>query len=182
MNHGQSVPQKTYHVKPVGVLPSEWATFLDKPEWSWAWYGHFTFRDILNPYTGLKHHVHPETAVKTWGKFIHTLNRQVHGVRYWKRPNQGVVWARGTELQNRGAIHFHALIGGVPETVRRLDYMDLWDKMAGFARIHAYEHGRGAEGYLSKSAYAWKRGEIDLGGPLALKLTQAREQGLFDVR
>lgn len=181
MNHEAILPQKPYQVKPVGILPEIWATFLDKPEWSWSWYGHFTFRDVLNPYTGLKHHVHPETALKTWDKFIHGLNREIYGVRYWKRKHQGVVWARGTELQIRGAIHFHALIGGIPSTVRRLDYLDVWNDLAGFARIFAYEQGRGAEAYLSKSAYAWKRGEIDLGGPLALKLAQANEQGLFTV-
>lgn len=173
------IPQNSYHVKPVNVLPSEWAAFLDKPEWAWAWYGHFTFRDIPDQYTGLKRHVHPETALKVWDKFIHTLNRHVFGVRYWKRKHQGVVWARGTELQIRGAIHFHALVGGVPPHIRRLDYLDYWNEMAGFARIYEYEQGRGAESYLSKSAYAWKRGDIDLGGPLALKLSQAKEQGLF---
>lgn len=156
-------------------LPAVWASFLDKPEWHWEWYGHYTFRDVLNQYTGLKHHVHPETAIKTWDKFIHILNRDIYGVKYWKRENKGVVWARGTELQIRGAVHFHALIGLIPDHIRRLKYLDEWFIMAGIARIYPYIRGNGAEFYMSKSAYAWKRGEIDLGGPLADRLK--KDQG-----
>jgi len=156
-------------------LPEVWAHFLDKPEWQWAWFGHFTFRDVFNPYTGIEHPVHPETAIKTWDKFIHILNRDIYGVKYWKRKNKGVVWARATELQIRGALHFHALIGLIPASIRRLSYMDTWDSMAGFARIHEYIKGKGAEFYMSKSSYAWKKGEIDLGGPLADRLK--KDQG-----
>ncbi len=151
-------------------LPALWAAFLDKPEWQWRWYGHYTFRDVVSPFDGHSHHVYPETAVKIWDRWIHGLNRETYGVKYWKDSKKGVVWARGTEFQNRGAIHFHALVGLVPDTVRRLDYIDKWYELAGFARIYSYEQGKGAEFYMSKSAYAWKRGEIDLGGPLAFHL------------
>ena len=156
------------HKKP--TLPALWADFLDKPEWRWLWYGHYTFRDVVSSYDGHSHHVHPETALKVWNKWIHGLNREAYGVKYWKTKSKGVVWARGTEFQIRGAIHFHALIGMVPDTVRRMDYVDKWFEMAGIARIYEYEQGKGAEFYMSKSAYAWKRGEIDLGGPLAFHL------------
>ena len=151
-------------------LPALWADFLDKPEWWWIWYGHYTFRDVVSPYDGHTHHVHPVSALKVWDKWIHQLNGEAYGVKYWKNKNKGVVWARGTEFQNRGAIHFHALIGQVPENVRRMDYVDKWFNMAGIARIYEYQWGKGAEFYMSKSAYAWKRGEIDLGGPLAFHL------------
>ncbi len=116
------------------------------------------------------HHVHPESASKSWDNWIHALNREAYGVKYWKDKSKGVVWARGTEFQHRDAIHFHALIGMVPDTVRRMDYVDKWFNMAGIARIYEYQWGKGAEFYMSKSAYAWKRGEIDLGGPLAFHL------------
>ena len=51
-----------------------------------------------------------------------------------------------------------------------MDYIDKWYELAGLARIYNYEQGKGAEFYMSKSAYAWKRGEIDLSGPLTFHL------------
>jgi hypothetical protein len=63
------------------------------------------------------------------------------------------------------------LIGSVPEWINRLKYMDLHHKMAGYARIHPYKgKGCGAEEYLCKSAYAFKKGDIDEGGPLKFVL------------
>lgn len=76
------------------------------------------------------------------------------------------MWARGTEFQRRGTIHFHALIGRVPRDIDRFKYMQIWFMLGGIARIFKYEEGKGAEFYMSKSTYAWKRGEIDLGGPV----------------
>lgn len=154
-------------------LPKVWTAFLDKPEWDWQWYGHFTFRDRNADASGLRRFVHPEAALKIWDGFIHQVNREIFGNRYYKRKKDGVTWARGTEFQVRGAIHFHAIIGRVPDSVRRMDYVDYWFKKAGIARLYKYEQGKGAEGYLSKSAYAWKRGEIDLGGPLAVRLKKS---------
>ncbi len=154
-------------------LPEVWAAFLDKPEWNWQWYGHFTFRDRDADASGLRRFVHPEAALKIWDGFVHQVNKEIFGNRYYKRKRDGVVWARATEFQVRGAIHYHAIIGRVPDTVRRRDYVDHWYSKAGQARIYKYEKGKGAEGYLSKSCYAWKRGEIDLGGPLAVCLKES---------
>ncbi len=144
-------------------IPQAWAQFLDHDCFHWNWYGHFTFRD----------YPHIETACKAWDKFIHILNRECFGVRYWKDKSKGVTWARGTEDQKRGAVHFHAIIGNIPDRVRRMDYVDRWFEVAGIARIYAYEKGRGAEFYMSKSTYAWKRGEIDLSETLKYHLNEA---------
>jgi hypothetical protein len=133
-------------------LPQAWASFLDNDSYHWNWYGHFTFRD----------YPHPETADKAWNKFIHLLNRDCFGHYYWKDKSKGVTWARGTEDQKRGAIHFHAIIGNIPDRVDRMKYKEVWFDMAGISRIYAYEKQRGAEYYMSKSTYAWKKGEIDL--------------------
>lgn len=160
-------------------LADHWAEFLDKPEWNWSLYGHFTFRDRNPDEKGLRKFVHPESGGKMWDGFIHTLNKEIFGNRYYKRKSDGVVWARATELQVRGALHYHAIIGRVPSTVRRMDYVDEWNRTAGFARLYAYEAGKGAEHYLSKSCYAWKHGEIDLGGPLARLITESKSAGLF---
>jgi hypothetical protein len=160
-------------------LPETWADFLNRPEWDWNWYGHFTFRDREVDLTGIKRLVHPESAVKIWDYCIHRLNKEIFGNRYYKRKKDSVIWARATEFQIRGAIHFHSLIGRVPDSVRRMDYVDFWYKIAGYARIYKYESGKGAESYLSKSCYAWKRGEIDLGGPLAVCLEKEKNAVLF---
>jgi hypothetical protein len=133
-------------------IPQAWATFLDNPAYHWNWYGHFTFRD----------YPHAETAHKAWMRYIHILNREAFGHYYWKHKEKGVIWARGTEDQKRGAVHFHALIGNVPDRVDHMKYKETWFKMAGISRIYAYEKDKGAEFYMSKSTYAWKRGEIDL--------------------
>lgn len=134
-------------------LPDVWASFLDR--WNWSWFTTNTFRN----------EIHPEAASKTWDLWVHQLNRKIFGSRYWKRPSDGVIWARGQEYQRRGVIHFHALIGRVPQAVRRLDWMDTWDELAGFARIEAYDPARGARYYLGK--YVLKGGQVDVGGPLA---------------
>jgi hypothetical protein len=73
-----------------------------------------------------------------------------------------VTWARATELQRRGAIHFHALVAGVGD-LRRLTMMDEWAKLAGWARIRAVQRQDLVRKYVSK--YVAKGGEIDLGGP-----------------
>lgn len=133
-------------------LPDVWGEFLSG--WPWSWFTTNTFR----------HEVHPEAANKVWGLWIHQLNRQIFGCRYYKRSSDGVIWARGSEYQRRGVLHYHALIGRVPDWVRRLDWLDYWDDLSGFARIESYDASKGARFYLGK--YVLKGGEVDLGGPL----------------
>ena len=70
-------------------------------------------------------------------------------------------------------MHFHAILGRIPEDVKRLFWMDEWYELGGISRIYPYEVNKGAEFYMSKSVYAWKNGEIDISGnlpvnPLAL--------------
>lgn len=138
-------------------LPQVWADYLNTFN-PWSWYGHFTFRS----------YPHPETAIKTFDLWVHKLNRAIFGCRYYKRPLSGVSWARASELQRRGVIHFHAILGRIPEAsnVKRLTWMDMWYTLGGICRIMRYESGKGAEYYMSKSTYAWKHGEIDLSGNL----------------
>lgn len=145
-------------------LPNQWSQFLS--QYSWNWWTTLTFRES----------VHPEAAGKVFDLWVHQLNKEIFGNRYYKKKNLGVIWARGTEIQNRGAIHYHLLMGNIPDRVRRMDYVDLWFNMAGIGRIFDYIPSHGAESYMSKSTYAWKRGEIDLGGPL-VALNQSA--GLF---
>lgn len=143
-------------------LPQVWAEFLDR--FTWDWYTHKTFRD--NP--------HPEMAIKTWDVFIHRLNREIYGCRYWKDKRKGVYWARATELQRRGIVHFHSLIGDIPGYVEMMKYFELWRLLGGFCRFYRYEKDRGAEFYMSKSTYAWKRGEIDVSETLKKEVNGLR--------
>ena len=152
VNRDNSIANK-YH------LPQVWAEYLDSFN-PWSWYGHFSFRGTP----------HPETASKTFDLFVHKLNRQIFGCRYYKHPEKGVTWARASEYQKRGAVHFHAILGRIPEDVRRFQYMDLWYELGGISRVYPYQSRLGAEYYMSKSTYAWKKGEIDLGGPLLQSL------------
>jgi hypothetical protein len=126
--------------------------FLER--WPWSWFTTNTFRT----------EIHPEAAGKVWKRWIHLLNREIFGSRYWSRPQDGVIWARGLEYQRRGVIHFHALLGRIPASVRRLAWMDRWNELAGFARIEPYDPSKGARYYLGK--YVLKGGDINLGGPL----------------
>jgi hypothetical protein len=135
----------------------DYAELLQRPEWGWDWFGHLTFRDPK----------HPEAADKIFNKWVHQINRKVFGMRYWNRKDKdGVLWARGVEMQKRDVIHYHFLMSRVPGNIKRLVMMDAWDSMAGFARIHPFEAAKGGETYVVK--YAAKGGEIDFGGPLSL--------------
>jgi len=70
-----------------------------------------------------------------------------------------VQWVRALEYQRRGVIHYHALLAGVQE-LRRLSWMDLWNELAGYARIEPIRDGSVVRRYVSK--YVAKGGELDL--------------------
>jgi len=146
-----------------------WAGWLQGYPWEWT--GTFTFRtpapapvtvfcrrDRPPRATGL---VHPETADKRFRVYVSKINRVLYGPRWYKR-GLGINWVRGLEFQRRGTIHYHALFSGVGE-LRRLTYVDLWNELAGFARIERPRNRVDVVRYISK--YVVKGGEIDLGGP-----------------
>lgn len=115
--------------------------------------------------------IHPEAAHKLTMLMIHKLNRQIYGQNYWKhKDTKGVYYAIGWEYQSRGAIHNHMIVGDVPDDVDRYRLHEDIYKLAGRNHVDAYDPALGARFYLSKAAYAWKRGEIELGGPLLHKL------------
>jgi hypothetical protein len=132
------------------ALRDAWVVFLRR--WTWQWFCTFTFREI----------VHPESADKRFRLLISKLNRQIHGPR-WHKKGLGVGWVRALEYQRRGVIHYHALVAGVGAE-RRLTWMDIWDELAGFARIEPIRDDSAVRRYVSK--YVIKGGELDLGGPL----------------
>jgi len=106
--------------------------FLSRPEWQW--YVTQTFKDdYVPPKLGDKHYY-------AWLNSL-ALTCRIQGL---PRP----FYFRTSELQQRGSLHYHSLIGGVGDTSRRL-FNDFWS-LNGFAKVEAYETGKGANFYVGK--------------------------------
>ncbi len=114
----------------------EW---LSLPEW--GWYTTHTFKAQL---------VSPKQADKAWYAWFNGLraSAKAKGLTPSLYGEAAPFYFRVTELQNRGTLHFHSLIGGVGD-IRRLLFKDMWE-LNGFARIMAYEPGKGANFYVGK--------------------------------
>jgi hypothetical protein len=133
-------------------LAREWTVFLSR--WPWDWFATMTFRG--DP--------HPERAEKAWRLWCSKVNRALYGPR-WHAKGRGVGWCRATELQQRGAIHFHALlVFPEPVALRRFAFMDEWNALAGYARIEPPKRSDAVAAYCAK--YVVKDGEITVGGVL----------------
>lgn len=132
-------------------LPQVWSAFLEPYNWDW-------FTTITVEGTP-----HPESVDKLFDVFIHRLNRDIYGQHYWKDKKKGVFYACGNELQKRGILHKHALMGGIPHFVsRNMHYIFLREHGAKMSLIEPYRKQGGAEYYMTKFSYAYKRAEIDL--------------------
>jgi len=157
---------------PIGknqVIAQQWAGFLKRYEWNH--YSHFTFRPNTRV-VGLNRsgvtYVHPEAAGKALKRLVWGLNEEIFGKRFYKRPHEGIIVAAAMERQKSGNPHFHALMGNIPPSYRRMSIVDEWYIKQGIARVYEYKKDMGAEEYLSKLCYMFKDGklEIDLLGPL----------------
>ena len=140
------------------LLPQAWAELFEP--YPWDWFFTLTFKDAT----------HPESAGKIFDTLIHQVNRDAYGQYYWKDKSKGVFWARGTEWQRRGVIHYHALVGGIPDFVRMSKYQYWWqERVAKQCSFERYDGSRGGRYYMAKSAYTFKRGEIDFSGTLVME-------------
>ncbi|MBA4071445.1 MAG: hypothetical protein C0497_06350 [Gemmatimonas sp.] len=140
------------------MLLDAWRAFLAR--YPWSWFGTFTFAQ----------EVHPEAADKRYRVWASKLSRSLYGARWYKRQS-GVYWIRALELQRRGVIHYHALVGAarLARADDRLACADrrVWeaewlDIGRGFARLETPRSIGSVSGYCAK--YVAKGGEIDLGG------------------
>lgn len=146
------------------MLPRAWVDLVGR--WQWDWFGTFTFRG--DP--------HPERADKCFRVFVSKINRKLYGVR-WAKHGKGLRWIRASEPQRRGAVHFHALLAGDGLALeRRLSWMDVWNELAGFARIETPDSLEAVANYCAK--YLLKGGEIDLSPNLGCPV----QHGLFKSR
>lgn len=127
----------------------------------WHWFGHFTF-DPKQERTK-RGGVHPEKADKAFRLFVSSVNRELYGPRWHKKPHGGLMWARGQEFHKDGRIHFHAVLAAPTDDLnrlaRRLSWMDWWFLHFGTARIQRPESVDQVCAYVSK--YVAKGGEVD---------------------
>jgi len=121
----------------------------------WEWFTSHTFR---------AEYVSPKEADRHWQAWLNSLC-QACRLRGLERP----FYFRVTELQDRGTLHFHSLIGGVGD-IRRLMFKDFWE-LNGFARVERYDSNLGACHYVGK--YLTKTdGDIRFSHNLTPHLTQ----------
>ena len=138
------------HASRMQRLRDAWADFLSPI--SFQWFATLTFET----------NVHPEAALKRYRRFTNNLNRTLYGRRWMKKPQRGIHWIVAVERQRRGVVHLHALMGDVNNLnriARRLNWMDHWYNMAGFARIEAIKSDDAALRYVTK--YVVKDGDIE---------------------
>jgi len=132
----------------------------------WDWYTTHTFRDEVKS---------PRVADKHWYAWFNSLS-MVNRHYGLGRP----FYFRVTELQQRGVLHHHALIGGVDERVRRRLFKELW-QLHGFARVEKYNPQLGAAHYVGK--YLTKdseQGDIRFSHNLAGHLTRDYPEGILE--
>jgi hypothetical protein len=122
---------------------ADWLRRWDRvPDRPWALFVTLTFLE----------RIHPEQAARRFGRFLDGCVRGGRPVR----------WARATELQARGAIHYHALLPDV-SGASPFDLVRLWKRVGGgSADVRDYDASRGAAWYLAKTVA--RGGEIDFGG------------------
>lgn len=155
-------PRGDNDIRTVPSIAENWGEFLGA--YSWKWFTTLTFKDCT----------HPESAGKVFNNWIHRLNRDSYGQSYWKDKSKSVFWARGTEYQRRGVIHYHALVGGVPDFIRSSKYRDWWHEHVGLCKVEEYNPSLGGRYYMAKSAYTFKRGEIDVNEALVQEAQGSR--------
>jgi len=140
------------------ALHEGWIEFIERFE-PYHWYCTLTFKnDVSNA-----------RANKQFHRYMRRINEALFGLRY-RDKGLGLPYVNARERQGRGTPHFHTLIGGDVWKLRRLSYMDLWDKGEGrkfngngYARILPYDREQGAKVYVSK--YVVKGGEVDVNIP-----------------
>lgn len=126
----------------------------------WHWFVTLTFRPSQESAGG---GIHPEKADKAFRVLLSKINRECYGVRWYKRPDGGLQWARGQEFHKSGRIHFHALVAAptadLNQITRRMRWVDWWWREFGIARIERPESQAEVSAYVSK--YVTKDGEVD---------------------
>jgi len=122
------------------LLTEAWGQFLGQFEWDW--FVSLTFREEVPTFRAHR--------LVRW----YTSDLE-------KAAGVPIFWFRADEYGERlGRFHIHLLIGNVGH-LRRLNWMDEWNRRAGYARILPFEKTKGAAFYCAK--YVTKQfGDWDL--------------------
>ena len=113
--------------------------FLSRPQWDW--YTTHTFK---------AEYVSPKQSDRAWYSWFNSvrLAAKAKGLTPSLYGDQAPFYFRVSEYQDRGTLHFHALIGNCGD-IRRLTFKDFWE-LHGYARVEKYEVGKGANFYVGK--------------------------------
>src|SRR5438067_6281095 len=110
-------------VSTTGQLREAWGQFLSA--FPWDWFVTLTFREEIGSYR----------AHRLFESFIRALE---------KAAGTPLFWFRVDEIGGRtGRFHIHALIGNVAH-LRRMTWVDWWDRVAGYARTLPFDAKRSA--------------------------------------
>lgn len=116
-------------------LREAWGQFLS--QFPWDWFVNLTFRDEIQTFR----------AYRILERFLRDLEAAAEVPIYWFRADE-----YGARL---GRFHMHLLIGNTAH-LRRLYWMDEWNRRAGYARILPFDGSKGAAFYIAK--YITKQG------------------------
>lgn len=110
-------------------LREAWGQFLS--QFSWDWFVNLTFRGEVPTFR----------AYRILDRFLRDLEAAAGVPIHWFRADE-----YGERL---GKFHMHLLIGNVAH-LRRVYWMDDWNRRAGYARILQFDRRRGAAYYVAK--------------------------------
>lgn len=118
---------------------AEFGDWLSLP--AWDWYTTHTFKASF---------VSRKEADRHWYSWLNGLriSAKAKGLTPSVYGSEAPFYFRVAEYQERGTLHYHALIGNVGD-IRRLLFKDIWE-LHGFARVEKYEAGKGANFYVGK--------------------------------
>jgi hypothetical protein len=112
-----------------GQLSVAWGQFLS--QFVWDWFLSLTFREDVKSFR----------AHRLFGYFVRDLEKDA-GIP--------IFWFRADEIGPQGGrFHLHALIGNVAH-LRRMTWVDRWNRLAGYARILPFNERKGAAYYCAK--------------------------------
>ena len=152
-----------WHTNPEGLMRrarNEFGAWLSLPEWDW--YTTHTFK---------AEYVSPKQADRAWYSWLNALRLTARAIGLTPSlyGEQAPYYFRVAEYQDRGTLHFHALIGGVGD-IRRLTFKDFWE-LHGYARVEAYNPQLGAAHYVAKYLNKTDDGDIRFSHNLTSHLT-----------
>lgn len=122
----------------------------------YEYWGHLTYRKAEE----IPSHHAQDIVKKRFDYFTREINTRLYGKR-WMRQGKGVFGAMAIEKHKSGYPHHHFIMGGegLRAGMRRLEMMDMWFALWGFARIWDYAGDAGAI-YITK--YVSKGGIVDV--------------------